>query len=427
MPQMQVNHPRLSHLSPVHLVAFLDVALFALLSFVDGVFTQVPFVFGIGKAVLVYLVYYMVKQLRLGESYLTTIVAMLMTLSLVMQFRLSQAIGMRQFLWFLFGTGAFLATTALFPYVYQKIRSIWLLYGLLIFLFVVTLLFGVQINGAKNWLIIGGVSFQASEFIKIVFVCFMASFVANPEALTLKFKTYTLHSKWTLMVLIYVLLGFFVLQREFGTALVVFMVFLTTLYVFEKQMWYFIGNVGLASVGALIAFKIVPHLQVRIVSWLNPYADMAGKGYQITQSLFAIGTGGFFGTGIGLGHPEFIPNVRTDFIFSAICEELGIFGGMAVMLLFFLLVYRGIKISLQLRDPFTKSFAFGLSTLLGYQTFVIIGGVTKVIPLTGITLPFMSYGGSSLIASFIVLGLLQALSGPILREEVATLHDVNHQ
>jgi cell division protein FtsW (lipid II flippase) len=126
----------------------------------------------------------------------------------------------------------------------------------------------------------------------------------------------------------------------------------------------------------------------------------------------------FFGSGLGLGYPHFIPNVSTDFIFSAICEEMGIFAGIAIIILFMLLVYRGIKICLRLRDPFTKALAFGLTTTIGFQTFLIIGGVTRVIPLTGITLPFISYGGSSLVSSFLLLGLLQALSGSILREEV---------
>jgi cell division protein FtsW (lipid II flippase) len=144
--------------------------------------------------------------------------------------------------------------------------------------------------------------------------------------------------------------------------------------------------------------------------WMNPWADAAGKGYQITQSMFAIGAGGFFGRGIGLGNPNLIPEVKTDFIFSAICEEVGIFGGIAVILLYFILVYRGFKISLYIKDSFKKLVALGITLMFGFQTFIIIGGVIKFIPLTGITLPFISYGGSSLTSGFIALGILQALS-----------------
>jgi cell division protein FtsW (lipid II flippase) len=229
------------------------------------------------------------------------------------------------------------------------------------------------------------------------------------------------------MAMVFIVLGFFVLQREFGTALLTFMVYLSIVYVFEIAITFVAINAAFAGIAALLAVQIMPHLQVRVDSWLNPYADIAGKGYQITQSLFAIGSGSFFGTGLGLGYPHFIPNVETDFIFSAICEEMGIFGGIAIIVLFMLLVYRGIKICLRLRDPYTKALAFGLTTTIGFQTFIIIGGVTKVIPLTGITLPFVSYGGSSLISSFLILGLLQALSGSILREEVFEVEEIDNE
>lgn len=255
----------------------------------------------------------------------------------------------------------------------------------------------------------------------------MAAAVSDPERLCFTIKGRVIGSKWVVMALVFTMLGFFAYQREFGTALLVFMVYLSFLYVFERDILFPLGNALLAGIGAAVAFKFVHHLQVRLDTWLDPWSDIAGTGYQITQSLFAIGTGSFFGTGLGLGHPEYIPAVHTDFIFAAVCEETGIFGGIAIVLLFFLLVYRGIKIALRLQDRFTKAMAFGLTITLGFQTFIIIGGVIKLIPLTGITLPFISYGGSSLIASYIVLGILQALSGPILRKEVAALEDGIHQ
>ena len=144
--------------------------------------------------------------------------------------------------------------------------------------------------------------------------------------------------------------------------------------------------------------------------WIDPWSDITDKGYQITQSLFAIASGGFFGTGIGMGRPDMVPAVTTDFIFAAICEELGVFGGVAVVLLFMLLIYRGIKIILGVKNRFNKILGFGIAVMFGLQTFIIIGGVIKLIPLTGITLPFVSYGGSSLTTSFIALGIMQAIS-----------------
>lgn len=151
-------------------------------------------------------------------------------------------------------------------------------------------------------------------------------------------------------------------------------------------------------------------MKIRVITWLNPWGYIDGKGYQITQSLFAISEGGFFGTGLGLGHPYFIPHADTDFIFSAICEEMGLFTGIGIIMLFLILVYRGFKIALRQGNKFYRILALGISVLFGIQSFVILGGVLKVIPLTGITLPFISYGGSSILSSFIALGILQVAS-----------------
>jgi cell division protein FtsW (lipid II flippase) len=422
-----VKQGHVNALSPVHLIAFINLSLFTLLSFSGGVFDPNPFTLGVAMALLSYYTYYLITLFKMGDTYIASIVSMLFTIGLMMQYRLSPETGFRQFIWFLIGTTVFLISSGTYRYIYKKIRSLWLIYGGIILLFVLTLAIGTELNGAKNWIIIGGVSLQPSEFIKILFVFFMAEYVANPDTLRFKIKDFTLDPKWSLMSLVFLLMGLFVVQREFGTALLIFMVYLSFLYVFEREILFPLGNALVAGIGAVVATQFVHHLQVRIDTWIDPWSDIAGKGYQITQSLFAIGTGGFFGTGIGLGHPRYIPNVQTDFIFSAICEETGIFGGIAVILLFLLLVYRGIKISLRLKDRFTKALAFGLTITFGFQTFIIIGGVIKLIPLTGITLPFVSYGGSSLIASYLTLSILQALSGSILREEVSHHEDVLQQ
>lgn len=424
---VSVHSKKSKPISPVHLVALIDLALFALLSFRSGIFVPLIMMLGVTKAVLTYLTTIILKKFKMGDTYIALIVSLILSMGLAMQLRLSTEVGVKQFIWFLIGMGFFIITSSIYQLLNKRIRSIWFFYALMILLFILTQIIGVRINGAKNWIVIGNHSFQPSEFIKILFVFFMASFVSNPEALRLKIREIIVPPKWTLMALVFIVLGFFVLQREFGTALLIFMVYLSIVYVFEKAITFVASNAIFAGIAALLAIQIMPHLQVRIDSWFNPYADIAGKGYQITQSLFAIGSGSFFGTGLGLGYPHFIPNVETDFIFSAICEEMGIFGGIAIIVLFMLLVYRGIKICLRLRDPYTKALAFGLTTTIGFQTFIIIGGVTKVIPLTGITLPFVSYGGSSLISSFLILGLLQALSGSILREEVFEVEEIDNE
>jgi cell division protein FtsW len=160
----------------------------------------------------------------------------------------------------------------------------------------------------------------------------------------------------------------------------------------------------------VIAYQAFGHVQSRIDTWINPWADREAKGYQLVQSLYAFGSGGFQGTGLGLGRPDVIPVATTDFIFAAIGEELGLLGTVAVVIAFMLLVGSAYRIAVQAQRPFSKLFAAGLATILGVQTFVIIGGVTRVIPLTGVTLPFVSYGGSSLVANFVILALLLRIS-----------------
>lgn len=413
-------------IAPIYLVALVDLTLFGPLSMISGTFAPFILTLGAVKVALTFLTTIILRKFRMGDTYIALIVAMILSIGLAMQLRLSTEIGVKQFIWYLIGLGLFILTTSIYHLIYKRIKSIWFFYALMIFLFILTLIIGTSINGAKNWIILGRFSFQPSEFIKILFVFFMASFVSDPDALRLKIANRTTSSKWTLMLLVFIVLGFFVIQREFGTALLIFIVYLSILYVFEKAMIFIAINAIIAGLAALVAIQLTPHLGVRIDSWLNPFSDIAGKGYQITQSLFAIGSGSFFGTGLGMGYPHFIPNVETDFIFSAICEEMGIFGGIAIIVLFMLLVYRGIKICLLLRNPFTKSLAFGLTITVGFQTFLIIGGVTRLIPLTGITLPFVSYGGSSLISSFIIIGLLQSLSGYILREEVNEVEEIDN-
>jgi cell division protein FtsW (lipid II flippase) len=163
-------------------------------------------------------------------------------------------------------------------------------------------------------------------------------------------------------------------------------------------------------VGSVVAYHLFGHVQQRVSTWLDPWPDVQGSGYQIVQSWFAFGTGGLAGTGLGLGNPDKIPNAATDFVFAAIGEELGLVGTLGVVLCFLLLVGAAFRIAVDAVRPFAKLFAAGLATIVGLQTFIIIGGVTRMIPLTGITLPFVSYGGSSLVANFVILALLLRIS-----------------
>jgi cell division protein FtsW len=208
-----------------------------------------------------------------------------------------------------------------------------------------------------------------------------------------------------------------VFQRDLGTALIYFSTSLAMIYIATARLAYVGIGTAFFLAGALAAGKLYDHVATRYIIWLNPWDYTTGQGYQIVQSLFAISAGGFTGAGLGDGYPKFIPAVHTDFIFSAITEELGLMGGMGIILMYMFFVYRGLCIAMAARDNFSALLAGGLTALMGLQSFIIIAGVIKMLPLTGVTLPFVSYGGSSLVANFIILGMLLNISNEAFADE----------
>jgi cell division protein FtsW (lipid II flippase) len=218
-----------------------------------------------------------------------------------------------------------------------------------------------------------------------------------------------------------------IFMKDLGTSLLFFGALLAVMYVATDRLFYVVFGMGLFAGGAFLLYQIFPHVQTRVDIWLDPWADPLGKGYQILQSLFALAAGGLFGRGLGNGYlllqsgATIIPALETDFIFSAIGEELGLAGSAAIVLLYLIFVFRGLRIALRSRDEFSRLLAAGLTTIFGLQAFLIMGGVTKLIPLTGITLPFVSYGGSSIVANFALLALLLLVSDASAREDVQVL------
>ncbi|HHV30104.1 MAG TPA: FtsW/RodA/SpoVE family cell cycle protein [Clostridium sp.] len=402
---------------PLNLIAAFNIIGYLFLFFSDEPYNWMTLAVGGAATFIICSACLIIIKRNHGDEYLILIVSMLLSVGLMMIYRLDERLGLKQLVWIAVGLGLFFA----FYHIYIKVdkwdRFAYVYIALSAVLYLVTLVLGRNINGAVNWIVIGGFSFQPSELCKILFVFFLASYFKNPHNLFLEKyiqdkRLRVLLNKVLLMLVAYCNIGFLVLQRELGTALLLFLTFLLVLYVFSKDLKLFLLNSAFIVPGVIFGYFMFYHLRVRVDAWLNPWADITNKGYQIAQSLFAIASGGFFGTGIGMGRPDMVPAVSTDFIFSAICEEMGIFGGVAVVLLCMLFTYRGIKIVLGLKDRFKKILGLGIVTMIGLQTFIIIGGVIKLIPLTGITLPFVSYGGSSLITSFIALGILQAISNP---------------
>ena len=279
------------------------------------------------------------------------------------------------------------------------------------------MLFGTEIGGSRNWLVFGPFSLQPSEFGKIIILFFLAAYLSDhrhvlslpsmrlgPLSLPpLRFIA-PLVCIWGAAVLM------FVVERDLGSALLFFGMAVLMTYMATGSKTYVFLALLFIGVAAAVSYMAFGHVRVRFDIWLDPWQDPNGMAYQVVQSLFSFGTGGVWGTGFGFGHPGFIPEVHTDFIYAAIAEEWGLIGSLAVLVCYVLLAFRGISLALECAKEKEMLLAAGCSMLLLLQAFIIIAGVTKFLPLTGITLPFVSYGGSSLISCFIEMGILLALS-----------------
>lgn len=272
---------------------------------------------------------------------------------------------------------------------------------------------GQEIYGSRIWLSLGGFSFQPGEIAKIIIVLFLAGYLAqNREMLsvfTVRVGPFRLPDIRTLLPLILmwgVALLIVVFEKDLGSALVLFFMFLVMLYVATGKKFYLAIGLGLIAVGGVGAFLAFDHVQVRVNTWLDPFADAQNTGYQLTQAIYSIADGDLFGVGLGNGLAEQIPVVESDFIFADIAEEIGLLGAAGVLLLFLCFAIRGFVTAARAKSDVSSFVAVGLTSVIVLQAFIIVGGVTRLIPLTGITLPFISQGGSSLLASFIIVGLL---------------------
>ncbi|WP_428829911.1 FtsW/RodA/SpoVE family cell cycle protein [Saccharothrix syringae] len=274
-----------------------------------------------------------------------------------------------------------------------------------------------EINGAKIWLSFGAFSIQPGEFAKILLMVFFAAFLVSKRDLftiagrrVIGLDLPRARDLGPLLAAWAVVVSIMVLQKDLGSSLLFFGIVLVLLYVAtERAAWVVVGVV-LFSGAAVLAWRIFGHVQVRVQNWLDPFVDPYGAGHQILQSLFGLGTGGLFGAGLGGGRPDEIPEANTDFITAVIGEELGFVGLSAVLLLYTVFALRGLRNALAVRDTFGKLLGGGLAFAVAFQIFIVVGGVTKLIPMTGITAPFLSKGGSSLLANYILVALLLRIS-----------------
>ncbi len=390
---------------------------------------------GLALAALFGIAHLAVRRLAPGaDPVLLPMAAMLNGLGLAMVHRLDLAdadtarqrgralpaeLAPRQLMWTAVGTALFVLVLALIRdhRVLDRYRYTAMAAGLTLLLLPALPVVGTEINGARIWIRVGSLQFQPAEIAKLCLIVFFASYlVAKREVLSLASRRVAGLNVPRARDLGPVLLAWgasmlvLVREKDLGSSLLFFGLFIVMLYVAtERTSWLLIG-LGLFSVGTVAAYSLFAHVRERVETWLHPFADAADSGFQLTQALFGMATGGIFGTGLGRGRPDAVPEAETDFIFAAIGEELGLVGVVAVLAIFTLVVARGIRVGLGVRDDFGKLLAGGLAFAVALQVFVVVGGVTRLIPLTGLTLPFMSYGGSSLVANYALIALLLRIS-----------------
>lgn len=359
---------------------------------------------------------------RNADGVLLPVAALLNALGLAAVYRLSpERYGAAQLTWTLVGIACFVATIAVVRDVSVLSRYKYVLGFVGVGLLLLPLMpgLGKEINGAQLWVELGSLRFQPGEFSKIFLVIFFAAYLAErKELLSIASKRVLgihfpdLKHFGPLLVMWGLSLAVMFYAKDLGSSLLFFSVFLVMLYIATARLVYMTAGGALFGVGAYVGYRSFEHVQERVRVWLDVFNPdyVQDEGFQLAQSLFALSAGGLFGTGLGQGRPDLIPAAHTDFIFSALGEELGLLGAAAILVCFLLLVGRGLRIAVTQRTDFSQLLAAGLTTVLGIQTIIILGGVTRLLPLTGITLPFMSYGGSSLLSNFILIALLARIS-----------------
>jgi len=354
-----------------------------------------------------------------ADGTLLPLAALLNGLGYVFIARLDHKLAGLQAMWTALGVAAFVGTLIVVRRTrdLERFRYTFALIGIGLLLMPLLPVIGRNINGARLWVRVGGISFQPGEFAKVTLCIFLASYlVEKRELLSIgtrrigrmvvpDFKYFgPILLAWGLSMLV------LVAERDLGSSVLFFALFLAMLWVATARGAYLFIGAGMFTVGSLLAVKAFAHVHERISIWLNPWPVANGNGFQTIQALFALAAGGIFGTGLALGSPQRIPEVATDFIFAAVGEELGLLGTAAIIITFLLIVGTGFRIAMRAESSFEKLLATGLTTIIGVQAFIIIGGVTRLVPLTGITLPFVSYGGSSLLANYVLLALLLRVS-----------------
>lgn len=380
---------------------------------------------GIGVFVLVLLGLLIVAHLAVrllaagADATLLPLAAYLHGIGFAMITRLDDRLAGLQALWSVIAVGAFVATLLFVQRATNLARYKWMLFftGAALLLIPLSPGFGRTINGARIWVSVGPINFQPGEFAKLALAIFFAAYLAERRELIAAstWKVGPIHLPeprfiapvalaWGFAVVV------MVAERDLGSSLLFFSLFVVMMWVGTERASYLLLGLVMFAGAAWFAWTQFSHVQTRVDIWLDPWSRSLDEGYQIVQSLYGFSDGGLVGTGLGRGNPNQVPEAQNDFIFASIGEELGLVGATTILMAFLLMVGAGLRTAIRTERPFEKLLAVGLTTIVGVQAFIIMGGVIKVVPLTGITLPFVSYGGSSLVANYILLALLIRVS-----------------
>ena len=371
-----------------------------------------------------------------ADPYLLPIAGLLTAIGLTEIYRLNPDDAFRQGIWLVVAVALFAAALFLLRHDYRRLETYKYLFGvsaIALLLLPILPLLGLTVNGARLWVHVGSLRFQPGELAKIMLIVFLAGYMREKREVLAQGRL----KDWGPLLVIWVLAMLVLLEtKDLGGGLLYFGIFLAMLYMATARIAYVAVGLGLFLVGAVGVWRVTPHVQSRVTIWLHPwtenkvYCPTSGhldlrqncQSFQLVKSLYSIGQGGFGGTGLGKGTftnlngKPIIPDQNTDFIFSTLAQEIGLVGAAAVLLVYMIFVLRGMRIALLAQDGFSKLLAAGLTFGFALQTFIIVGGILRLIPLTGITLPFVSYGGSSVVANFVLLAGLLLVSNRANRE-----------
>ncbi len=384
------------------LIIMFTLSACALLAFKDGGLDLHIALFGFGSAFVILVSYNLAALIFRHIDRITIVICyFLASIGLVMLARLNMETAVRHLIWLALGTAVLF--TAVF--VVKRARDFgilnYIMMAVVLLLLIFTYVFGRTIGGARNWVFIGEFSFQPSEIAKVMFIIVSAYFFAERRP-TPAIVCYAAFAALCIFML--------VLSNDLGGALLYAGTFLIMFFAGTGRTLLTFAGLGISAIGAVASYHLFSHVRTRVEIWQNPWMYHRTQGYQIVQGLMAIASGGFFGAGLGLGYPNAIPVNTSDFIFAAICEEFGILFGIVTILTYLVFIIRGLIIAMNAGTRFDALLVFGATCMLSLQSFIIIGGVIKLIPLTGITLPFISAGGTSLVSSLALVGIIEGVA-----------------